>query len=227
MNVQQGLPLSDARVGVVACGALAHDIAEISAERDWSIRIYPLPPLLHNHPQKIAGAVEEALAAAAGKHQRLAVAYADCGTYGALDDVCSRWGVARLGGQHCYDVYAGVAEVSAWLAREPGTYLLTDYLVASFHRSVVVELGLDRYPELRDDYFGNYRRAIWITQRQTPLLAQAASLGRVTRRDTTAVGGNVPSPSSWSAVNAVVYVQKTQSGGNGIWVLPMDAGAKP
>jgi hypothetical protein len=174
MNVQEGLPLSDARVGVVACGALAHDIAEISAERDWSIRIYPLPPLLHNHPQKIADAVEEALAAAAGKHERLAVAYADCGTYGALDDVCSRWGVARLGGQHCYDVYAGVAEVSAWLAREPGTYLLTDYLVASFHRSVVVELGLDRYPELRDDYFGNYRRAIWITQRQTPVLAQAA-----------------------------------------------------
>jgi len=166
--------LADARVGVVACGALAHDIAEISGERQWSVRVYPLPPLLHNHPEKIAQAVEEALAVAASRHECVAVAYADCGTYGALDDVCRRWGVARLGGQHCYDVYAGAAEVSAWLAREPGTYLLTDYLVASFHRSVLVELGLDRYPELRDDYFGNYRRVVWVTQRQTPLLAQAA-----------------------------------------------------
>jgi len=174
MNVAADQSTADARVGVVACGALAQDIAGICLDRDWSVRVYPLPPLLHNRPQKIAAAVEDALVVAAGKHECLAVAYADCGTYGALDEVCDRWGIAHLGGQHCYDVYAGAAEISGWLAREPGTYLLTDYLVATFHRSVVVELGLDRYPELRDDYFGNYRKAIWVTQRQTPLLAQAA-----------------------------------------------------
>ena len=174
MSVTADRSSADARVGVVACGALAQDIARICGERDWSVRVYPLPPLLHNHPQKIAAAVEEALVAASAQHECLAVAYADCGTYGALDEVCSRWGLARLGGQHCYDVYAGAAQVSEWLAHEPGTYLLTDYLVATFHRSVVVELGLDRYPELREDYFGNYGKAIWVTQRQTPLLAQAA-----------------------------------------------------
>jgi len=164
-----------AALGVVACGALAQDITQISSERGWSVRVYPLPPLLHNHPEKIADAVDEALADAEPRHQSMAVAYSDCGTYGAIDDVCQRWRVPRLGGQHCYDVYAGAAEVAGWLAQEPGTYLLTDYLVSSFHRSVVVELGLDRYPELRDDYFGNYRKAIWVTQRQTPLLEQAAN----------------------------------------------------
>jgi hypothetical protein len=58
--------------------------------------------------------------------------------------------------------------------QEPGTYLLTDFLAAAFHRSVIVELGLDRYPDLRDDYFRHYSRVVWLTQRRTPLLEDAA-----------------------------------------------------
>ena len=52
--------------------------------------------------------------------------------------------------------------------------MLTDYLATSFHRSVVVELGLDRYPELRDTYFGHYRRVVWLAQHPTDRLRAAA-----------------------------------------------------
>ena len=107
-------------------------------------------------------------------YPRLAVAYADCGTYGALDTVCERLGLARLRGAHCYDVFAGAPRIAALLAQEPGTYLLTDYLVASFHRSVVVELGLDRHPELREDYFRHYTRVVWLAQSPTADLRRAA-----------------------------------------------------
>jgi hypothetical protein len=138
------------------------------------VDVHPLPPLLHNQPSRIAPAVERTLIELAERYDTLVVAYADCGTYGALDEVCTRLGIRRLPGQDCYELYAGVTRYEQLLAEEPGTYLLTDYLAASFRRSVIVELGLDRHPELRDDYFRHYTRVVWLTQHPTPLLRGAA-----------------------------------------------------
>jgi hypothetical protein len=153
----------------VACGALALHVGEIAARRGWPVHVHPLPPLLHNRPERIASEVDAALDALAG-YRRRAVAFADCGTYGALDEVCARRGVLRLGGAHCYEVFAGTARLQALFEAEPGTYVLTDFLVRSFRRTVVVELGLDRYPELKDDYFRHYRRVVWLAQRPTDAL---------------------------------------------------------
>lgn len=149
--------------GIIACGALAADLKQLDAERGWGITVYPLPPLLHNHPDTIAGEVEATYGKHRTRHERWAIAYADCGTYGALDSVCERLGVQRLAGAHCYDVYAGQGQIAAELDQHPGTYFLTDFLVKGFHRTVIVELGLDRYPELREDYFGNYEQVVWLT----------------------------------------------------------------
>ena len=100
--------------------------------------------------------------------------YADCGTYGSLDEVCERLGLQRLEGLHCYDVYAGASQIETFFADQPGTYLLTDFLVKSFARTVETELGLDRWPELRDEYFRHYTRVVWLAQEQTPELLAAA-----------------------------------------------------
>jgi hypothetical protein len=165
-------------VAVVACGALATHVSEIAARRGWAVHVHPLPPLLHNHPARIASEVDAALTSLAG-YPRRAVAYADCGTYGELDELCARRGVRRLGGAHCYDVFAGATRLRALLAAEPGTYVLTDFLVRSFQRTVIAELGLDRHPELRDDYFRHYRRVVWLAQHPTHDLharAQAAAV---------------------------------------------------
>ena len=151
-------------IGVVACGALATHIADIAATESLDITIYPLPPLLHNRPEKIAGEVEALLIEIKDKHEKCAVAYADCGTYGALDTVITKHGVKRLGGNHCYDIFAGAKKIEEIMESDAGTYFLTDFLVKSFHRSVMVELGLDKRPELRDDYFKNYSRVIWLAQ---------------------------------------------------------------
>ena len=161
-------------IGIVACGALATHIGEIAGDADLDITIYPLPPLLHNHPEKIAAEVDALLTEIKDKHTKCAVAYADCGTYGALDSVIQRHGVARLRGNHCYDIFAGVSEIEKLMAEDAGTYFLTDFLVKSFHRSVIVELGLDKYPHLRDDYFRNYSRVVWLAQKPTLELEQAA-----------------------------------------------------
>ena len=165
---------SPSRTDVIACGAIARHVDDIAQRRGWDITIHPLPPLLHNAPKEIAPAVERMVEQLKGSSQRIAVAYADCGTYGALDAVIERHGIGRLAGQHCYDVFAGADEIRSMLEEQAGSYFFTDYLVKSFHRSVVVELGLDRHPELRDDYFRHYTRVVWLAQAPTDELREAA-----------------------------------------------------
>jgi hypothetical protein len=148
----------------VACGALALDVRRIARRRGWDLDVVPVPALLHNHPERISSTVAEL---SAGRNV-VAVAYGDCGTLGALD------GFPRLAGEHCYDLFAR-AEVTAALEEQPGTYFLTDFLARTFEHTVWRELGLDRFPELRDDYFGNYTRVMWLAQRPTPATRAAAS----------------------------------------------------
>ena len=159
-------------VAVIACGAIATHISNIASRENFDLTIYPLPPLLHNHPEKIAGEVDSKIEEIKSKHSKIAVAYADCGSYGALDKVIEKHGISRLGGDHCYDVFAGRQKVMELTTS--GTYFFTDYLVKSFHRSVVVELGLDRHPELVDDYFRNYTKVVWLAQNPTDDLKVAA-----------------------------------------------------
>jgi Protein of unknown function (DUF1638) len=158
---------------VLACGALAADVRAIARRRGWDIDVHPIPALLHNRPERIAGAVDAELSRLRSRYDRLAVAYGDCGSYGALDVVLTRAGVQRLRGEDCYDVF-GREEVQAALAGEPGTYFLTDFLARTFEHTVVRELGLDRHPELRDEYFGHYTRVLWLAQRPTPATRAAA-----------------------------------------------------
>jgi hypothetical protein len=149
---------------VITCGALGGPVREIAARRGWPLEQHCLPALLHNNPSKISFHAERLVRSAQARALPVILGYADCGTYGALDDVCTRLGVPRLPGLHCYDVLAGPSRVAALFDDEPGSYLLTDFLVRSFRRTVLAELGLDRHPELWPDYFGHYRRVVWLAQ---------------------------------------------------------------
>ena len=157
------------RVAVVACGAIALHVGEIAERRGWQVDVHPLPPELHNRPERIAPRVAELLDRLEAGYDRVVVGYADCGTFGALDAELRRADIPRLAGMHCYDVF-GRDEVREAMAEQPGTYFLTDFLARSFDRTVWRSLGLDRHPDLRDAYFGNYTRVVWLAQRPTPEL---------------------------------------------------------
>jgi hypothetical protein len=160
---------------VIACGALGSHVREIVARRGWAVELHFLPSLLHNRPDQITPSAERIARAAQARGLRVALAYSDCGTYGGLDELCSRLGLRRMGGLHCYDVLAGPDRLRALFDAEPGTYVLTDFLVRGFRRSVVAELGLDRHPELWSDYFGHYRRVVWLAQERSADLEEAAA----------------------------------------------------
>ncbi|HUG31750.1 MAG TPA: DUF1638 domain-containing protein, partial [Acidimicrobiia bacterium] len=159
---------------VIGCGALARELLDIVAKnRLPNIRVECLPAILHNRPEKIPGAVRARLESAQG-YDRVYVAYGDCGTGGLLDDVLEDFGVERLPGAHCYQFYAGIDVFDRLHEEEPGTLYLTDYLARHFDRIVWQGLGLDRWPELLDDYFGNYVRVVYLAQTNDGVLIEKA-----------------------------------------------------
>ena len=154
---------------LIACGALGREIAALRRANGWQqLAVHCLPAQLHNRPERIAPAVRAEIQANRGRYAQIFVVYADCGTGGTLDAVLREEGVERLPGAHCYEFLA-TPRVFAQLAdAEPGTFYLTDFLLRHFERLVVRTLGLDRHPELADEYFRNYRKLIYLAQVETP-----------------------------------------------------------
>jgi hypothetical protein len=157
----------DTRAGtlLIACGALAREIAALKRANGWSaLEVRCLPAQLHNRPERIAPAVQEAIRENRGRYARIFVVYGDCGTRGALDAVLAAEGIERLPGAHCYEFLATPALFAQLSEAEPGTFYLTDFLLRHFERLVVRPLGLDRHPELTAEYFRNYRKLFYLSQ---------------------------------------------------------------
>jgi hypothetical protein len=160
---------------VIACGALAQEITMLKRASGWDhLHLATLDAWLHNRPENIPGRLREKLRRYRDRYHRIFVAYADCGTGGAIDRVLQEEGVERLPGAHCYQFFAGASRFDAMAAAEPGTFYLTDFLARHFARFVIRPLKLDLHPELRDVYFGNYQRLAYLSQQQDERLVLAA-----------------------------------------------------
>ena len=163
---------------VIACGALAREIAALRRANDWSVLdVRCLPAELHNRPERIPEAVRAAIHRYRHHYQALFVAYGDCGTGGRLDQVLQEEGVERIVGAHCYEFFASPSVFAALSEREPGTFYLTDFLLRNFDKLVTRGLGIDRHPELAACYFGNYKRLVYLAQNEDPSqIAQAQAI---------------------------------------------------
>jgi len=180
---------------IIACGALAREIGWVVEANGFDgIDLTCLPSDLHNHPDRIPGEMRRKIDANQDKYERIVALYADCGTGGLLDELLAEKGVERIGGAHCYAFYAGEQAFEQMHDDELGTFYLTDYLVRFFDRLIVSGLGIDRHPELRDAYFGNYKRLTYLAQTDDATLqaqarAAAKKLGLEYRYHFTGYGG--------------------------------------
>ncbi len=168
---------------LIACGALAQEITALIRANRWThLAITCVPAQHHNRPEKITPAVRRKIRAARGDYDRILVVYGDCGTGGQLDFMLAEEGVERIAGPHCYQFYAGQVDFETLMDDEPGSFFLTDYLVRHFDLLMIRGLGLDRHPQLRDEYFRNYRKMVYLAQTEDAELtaqarAAAAQLG--------------------------------------------------
>jgi hypothetical protein len=164
------------KTAFIICGALAREVMAIVERHGWAVDVFGIPAIDHMRPERIAPHVAQKFLAIRQRYDRVLVVYGDCGTRGALDEFLARHDLARIDGPHCYEMYGG-AQFDALLAEEPGTFFLTDFLVRGFRGTIWRGLGLDRYPQLRDDYFQHYRRLVYLTQAQDDgLVAKAREI---------------------------------------------------
>ena len=162
---------------VIACGALAREIMDLKRANDWRhMTVQCLPAEFHNYPDKIPEAVRTRIREMRADFDQVFVAYADCGTGGLLDRVLEEEGVARIPGAHCYQFYAGTPLFESLCDAEPGTFYLTDFLARHFERLIWKGLGMDRHPQLVDEYFRNYKKLVYLAQVEDDDLLRRARL---------------------------------------------------
>lgn len=168
-------PAPPARVLVVACGALAREITSLQRAYGWDhLTLVCLPAILHNRPERIPSAVADTIAARRAGHDRVFVAYGDCGTGGRLAALCDDLGATMIDAPHCYAFYEGAAAFRD-NADEIDAFYLTDFLARQFDAFVWEPLGLDRHPQLRDMYFGHYAKLVYLAQTDDPALTARAA----------------------------------------------------
>ena len=193
--VQDSAGAGPPRTLLIACGALAREVVEMIRLNGWSnMTVACLPAAWHNTPARIPEAVRDKIRQARADYDVIKVLYGDCGTGGLLDRVLAEEGVERIQGPHCYAFYAGLGDFERMAEAEVGCFYLTDYLVRHFDRLIIVGLGLDRHPELLDDYFGNYTSLVYLAQTEdadlkTRARAAAQRLGLGYRYHFTGMGG--------------------------------------
>ena len=152
------------KIGIIACGAIVREMIAIGKRQGWDFELTAVPAQLHNRPEQIAPAVAERLDTWAQHFDLILLGYADCGTGGTLDALIARYDhVVRIDGPHCYEFFGGAAFTQHNEAHL-GTFYLTDFLARHFDGLVWKGLGLDRHPQLRDLYFGNYTHLLYLQQ---------------------------------------------------------------
>ncbi len=160
---------------VIACGALANEILALKEINGLAhITLDCLPASYHNTPDLIPDVLRRKIHESRGNYDKVFVGYGDCGTGGIIDRMLEKEGVERIGGAHCYAFFAGLDAFEALHDEEPGTFYLTDFLVRHFDSLVIKGMGIDRYPELRDMYFANYTRLVYLAQTDDPELTGQA-----------------------------------------------------
>lgn len=163
------------KVLLIACGALAHEILAIKRANGWDhLDLHCLPAKLHLYPDQITPAVTAMVNEKRGDYAAIYIVYADCGTGGLLQAECDRLGVEMIAGPHCYSFYQGNDDFAARGDADMTAFFLTDFLVRQFDAFVWRPMGLDRHPQLRDMYFGNYTRLIYQAQTNDPALDEKA-----------------------------------------------------
>lgn len=162
-----------AQTAFIMCGALAREVLDIIERHNWDVDVVGVSAMDHMYPDRIAPDVEDRIEELRDQYERLIVVYGDCGSRGALDAVLERHDIERIAGPHCYEMYGGKG-FHELMEEEPGTFFLTDFLVRGFKGTIMRGLGLDRFPQLKEDYFGNYNRLVYFAQTDDPELREKA-----------------------------------------------------
>ncbi len=161
------------KTAFIMCGALAREVLAIIDRHGWDVDVFGIPAIDHMFPERIAPDVEKKFQKLREVYGRILIIFGDCGTRGALDTFLDKHGLERVDGPHCYEMYGGQT-FHDLMDEEPGTFFLTDFLVRGFRGTILKGMGLDKFPQLKEEYFRNYKRIVYLEQEHDPALIEKA-----------------------------------------------------
>ena len=161
---------------VICCGAIAREILGVVRNNGWDhMRVECLPAKWHNQPHRLPEGLRAKIRANRDRYDLILALYSDCGTGGGIQRVLDEEGIEGIGGAHCYEIFAGPGRFAEITRAEPGCFFVTDFLARHFEKLVFRGLGLDRHPQLRDMYFANYHKLVYLAQSQDDELVRRAA----------------------------------------------------
>ena len=161
------------KVALLACGALAVETAAIAKRRGWDADLHGVSSFHHMDPPKIVEDVDRKLADLTSRYDKVVVVYGDCGTGGLLDKAMAKYPAVRPAGVHCYQWFLEETPEEI-VENRVSTYYFTDWLVRNWERAVIKGLGLDRFPWLKETYFGSLTDVLYLQQDPDPALTERA-----------------------------------------------------
>ncbi len=166
-----------ARVLVIACGAIARELVRIKALNKWDhIEFQCLPAGLHNTPEDIPGCGESKNRVSSQPLRNDIRCLCRLRYRRQTGQGAERIrGLRRIPGAHCYEFYTGSETFHQFAETEPGTFYLTDFLTRHFERLVIKGLKLDQRPQLIPFVFGNYKRVLYLAQTESEDLQALAA----------------------------------------------------
>ena len=143
-------PSQDDKLLVIACGMIAREVLAVKQQLGLDhIELTCLPAEFHFYPDRIAPAMEKAIAEARAEgYSHIFVGYGDCGTGGQLDKVIEKHGVERMDGPHCFAFYQGQEAYRKVADDDMMSFYMTDFLCRQFAAFFMKPLGLDRHPAI-------------------------------------------------------------------------------
>jgi len=153
-------------VHIMSCGVFRSVLEELQlVERFPGLYVTYFPSNLHINPHELKKYLLKEIIASQKNNDRIICLYGEC--FPDIDILCKQYGVIKVEGHHCYEIFLGRRKFREIMDESAKTYFLEKDLVLNFEEYCVKPLEL--YDEgMKELFFKNYERLVYVRQPSDP-----------------------------------------------------------
>jgi len=153
-------------VRIIACGVFRPVLEQLQLEERFrGLNATYLPSNLHNDPNELENYLRNEFLASKNLNERIICLYGEC--FPDIDDLCKQYGVIKIEGHHCYEIFLGREKFLEIMDESAKTYFLEKELILNFEEYCVKPLELYD-EEMKELFFKNYKRLVYVRQPSDP-----------------------------------------------------------
>ncbi len=160
-------------VRIISCGVFRSVLEHLKLEERFpGLNVTYLPSNLHNTPYELKNYLLNEIAASQKRNERIVCLYGEC--FKDIDILCKKYGIAKIEGHHCYEIFLGRRKFREIMDENARTYFLEKELILNFEEYCVKPLELYD-EEMKELFFKNYERLVYVRQPSDPDLMPAVN----------------------------------------------------